>query len=406
MNHLGEAPTAAFVTFSNMRYKTVSLEQVKSIADVTCEDNKINVEFSNADAYKQAQETWAAKGLSGLVLVSYQEGCGAAWPEQRSFLYMSSLSQKFTASTLTVSGKYKEMRPQFAAKNIDIRFGQFASPKQNELDSKVRAVMPGYDPSASYPFEFFPQQDSDTQFGKALSLYKYNSQTSVGMSEAGVYCIGCGAKGALKLTGHINVGLEGLSPKVNKLGVDMDLNMNARIALGVVGNVPPTGAIQQRLLERELGSFSIADIVAIKPSITVDFSGKADSKLAAGGMYGYELNWPALSAKIDIQNRKVDSSGATPDMKSISEYSGKADATLQAQPLIGITIAADVMMGQFQGKVVISDKPTIDITAKSADGCVKAGISNQLSVVAEVAKQTMTIPAIMWVGPTSSSCVG
>jgi len=123
-------------------------------------------------------------------------------------------------------------------------------------------------------------------------------------------------------------------------------------------------------------------------------------------MYGYELNWPALSAKIDIQNRKVDSSGATPDMKSISEYSGKADATLQAQPLIGITIAADVMMGQFQGKVVISDKPTIDITAKSADGCVKAGISNQLSVVAEVAKQTMTIPAIMWVGPTSSSCVG
>jgi hypothetical protein len=389
-----------------MRWKTVSLEQVKSIADVTCANNKVLVQFSNEDAYKQAQETWAATFLNGLVLVSYQEGCGAAWPEQRSFLYMSSLSQKFDPATKTVSGNFKEMRPELVAKVVDIRFGQFENPKENGPDMKVLAAMPGLDPSTSFPFDYFPPTDSETPFGKGLSLYKYKAVTPVGAADAGVYCVGCGAKGALKLTGHINVGLDGVTPKVNTLGVDVDVNMNARVAFGVAGDLPPAGTIQQTLVERELGAFSIADVVAIKPSIKVDISGKAQSKLAGGALYGYEFNWPSLSAKVDLVNRKLDSGGLSPAMKPVSDYAGKADATLQAQPLIAITIAADIMMGQFQGKIVIADKPTIDINAKSADGCVKAGIKNELVLSASFAGQTMAMPAIPWTGPDTSYCVG
>lgn len=390
-----------------MRFKTVSLEHIQPVADIKCANNRIEVQFSNDEAYKQAAESWKAKGLgSGLVLVSYQEGCGAAWPEQRSFLYMTSFSQKFAPESRTISGGIKEIKPLMVAKAIDIKFGQYTQASETVPSAKGLALMPDLDRDINYPFSWTPSTDSETPFGKATTLFRYQGDTPVGTADAGVFCVGCGASGALKLAGHVSIGLNGFIPQINKLAVDLDMNMKTRMAVSAHGDVPPTGAIQTRLVDTILGSFSIADLVAIKPSLSLDFGGKAESKLTGDALYGYELNWPGLKANMDLVALSFNSSGLEPEIKPVTEARGKADAKVEAQPTTTLNIVADVMMGQFQGKLLLVDKHYLNLDAQSQTGCAKVDVKNDISVEAGFAGQKMSWPSIPYGIDSNSFCAG
>ncbi|KAF2674352.1 hypothetical protein BT63DRAFT_449344 [Microthyrium microscopicum] len=412
-----DQPTAASITFSNAVHKTIVLEHIAHVSSISCSGSTIKVAFGDTDAFRTAQKSWTEEAKHGLILVSYQQGCGAAFPAQRSWLSVKSVQSFGDSNAITAS--FSEMIPEESAGDMDIEFGHIAkTPLQSRAEVANNSVSsPDFDVSKSFNFIYTPAATDDTVFGKAYPL----AQVGTGANTLGLYCVSCGANGQFTVSGHVSAKL--LPPKITKIELDLDGSLKASLVLAMAGAATKSFPFSKRVFSQSLSSFSIPKIISVGPSVTMDLGATLALHAKGGIEYGWTFGWPVVKAQLDLLNFKAGSSGFTPTGAPVFNYQGDAAAELNGYALIGLRFGIDVLKGKWTADVGLIDKPSVDIGATvqihspaqiSAlpegsvlnDGlCYSAGVANDLYAEGTVGKASRSIDIAKWNGPKTSKCL-
>ncbi|KAK4102316.1 hypothetical protein N658DRAFT_506504 [Parathielavia hyrcaniae] len=177
-----------------------------------------------------------------------------------------------------------------------------------------------------------------------------------------IYCVNCGARGAIKATGKINATpLSGV--KEAYIGVTGDMYIG--MYLGVNAFAKWEKEWKKEIFSKGLPGWSIPTIVSFGPRISL--SGKFVIGVEAEGqlLTGASLTWPAIEAKLDLKNsRNSYQKGWTPNIDHTFQTRGAVTATAALGLPVSLWFGIDILNGLFKEGIALVDTPAITGTAE------------------------------------------
>lgn len=203
-----------------------------------------------------------------------------------------------------------------------------------------------------------PVGSDPTPWGTGKQLY---SQTANGGSIA-VYCVGCGVSGTIQVKGTVTFSI---AKGITAGGLSANGPISAALELGIVASYANTWNFQQAIGAVPLSPLTIAGIITVGPQVSLAAGGSltvnANGQLLAGAI----LDWPAISANIDLAN--IGSSSASgftsPKVNPVFQAQGSVSATAEAYLLLNVEFAIDILQGTIKKSIALVEKPDVSITA-------------------------------------------
>lgn len=203
-----------------------------------------------------------------------------------------------------------------------------------------------------------PTGSDATPWGTGKQLY---AQTANGGSIS-VYCVGCGVSGTIKVKGTVTFSI---AKGITGGGLSASGPISAALELGIVASYTNTWDFQKPIGSVPLSPLTIAGIINVGPQVSLAAGGsltiKANGQLLAGAV----LDWPAVSANIDLANiGNSSASGFTsPKVNPVFQAQGSVSGTAEAYLLLSVEFAIDILQGTIKKSIGLVEKPDVSITA-------------------------------------------
>ena len=272
-----------------------------------------------------------------------------------------------------------------------------------------------------------PNETATTDFGPGVELATKNGTYKSAQGTLSAYCIGCGASGSFSLTGTILFDAqEGITQAV----FDVTGNIHAQIEIAVVASITDSAAEEKNLFTQGLPDLTIPGFLVLGPAIALDIGATATVSAIGGLAAGYQLNWPAITAHLDVLNDVYTATGLSPTGSPILDTEANITCTASIYGIITLSFGIDVMGGKYKANVGIADRAEIDAFTEvivytdyqisqmdeGAVICVGENFTIGLtdSAYADVvwsgpknkANTTKTYPLTSLPGPTFTTCFG
>lgn len=224
-----------------------------------------------------------------------------------------------------------------------------------------------FDPSISgqKDFNFGPDASADSPWGKAAQIYtkaKTSSTDSSNTADITIYCVDCGVKGHVALTGqakwNILDGLHGLNAAINA-------NIEAGVNLGLVANAVYSDTKSKQLINAPLPGVGVAvpKLFTAGVFLSVDAVSKVSVTAEGQALVGVVMTIPNFQASLNLFDQdgagKSGITGLTPTFAKRFEASGKIAASLQLSLPIAINVGIEVPPLSLKRTIALIEEPSI-----------------------------------------------
>ncbi|KAK0106892.1 hypothetical protein ONS95_003611 [Cadophora gregata] len=190
-----------------------------------------------------------------------------------------------------------------------------------------------------------------------------------------VWCIDCGVKGSLSVSGSASVSvLKGPT----SLRLELGGSLTAGVYLGIEAYVEKEAEfLKKRVFTAGLPGFTLPGIITIGPLITLDVDGKAGVSALGRVLAGAEVDFPEMKVVLDVIDTGASRiSGFKPTVTTRFEAVGELTMSASLGLPIGVGVGIDILNGQFTQGIAVVSRPYIGAeahwntpTANDEDGC-------------------------------------
>lgn len=178
-----------------------------------------------------------------------------------------------------------------------------------------------------------------------------------------LWCVNCHVNGDLKILGSASFSVLGGGLTKAQLSLNGNLDASLYLGMNAFAEWDPTKEVD--FLTMGLPELEIPNILVLGPIITLGVS--IDLDISAVGQYlvGADMNWPALSATLDVLNPHSSSqSGWVPTVHD----SVQADGSLTINSTLGLPISLgfgiNILNGKYDKEVKLIDTPGVRASSK------------------------------------------
>lgn len=239
-----------------------------------------------------------------------------------------------------------------------------------------------FDPAISgqQDFNFGPDASADSPWGKAAQIYsktKTSSTDSSNTADISIYCVDCGIKGHVALTGTAKWNLiDGL----HALNAAINANLAAGINIGLVAHAAYSDTKSKQLVNVPLPGVgvSVPKVFAAGVFVSVDAVSVVSVTAEGQALVGVTMTVPNFQANLNLfdQNGASGSSvtGFTPTFEKRFEASGSVSASLRLSLPIAINVGVEVMPLSLKRTIALIEEPSIygNLTAAGSTSNVAA----------------------------------
>lgn len=367
-----DGSTVASLSVNSPAYSSVNLLHADSVNGLTCGNRSVTVPFDNEAAFKVAASTWPSSNK--FVLINYEEGCGpGASNDEHSYLLVEGCRAAPTGRTLTCSVTYIPFETFVGQGIITIDLGsQNPPPVVHRRSSSLGLLNPlakRFDKSKTFTFSEKPT-NADSQWGPAYEIFSSDSLH--------MYCVDCGASGAITITGTITVSVfSGLkSASIRATG---DLRGGLKIGAVATDLSPSITISDKQLIYVPLAGFDIPGIVAIGPSLELKAGGSAGIKAQGDLLAGVTLDWPQIDVTADLlDHHSSHASGLSPNVNPVFTTDGSFIAEIDAHLGVRLGVGVNILKGKYDKSIALVEQPGVSIQAGSVGSCGSGGVGATL----------------------------
>jgi hypothetical protein len=223
-----------------------------------------------------------------------------------------------------------------------------------------------FDPSVSgsTDFNFGPDADTDSPWGKATQIYSKSKTSESGKASGDitVFCVDCGVKGHVALSGqakfNILDGLHGLSAAVAA-------NLVAGVNLGLVAHAQYSDTKSKALVRAPLPEVGVAvkGVFSAGVYLSVDAVSTIEIKAEGQALVGVVMTIPNFKANINLFDQdgagKSSISGLNPTFEKRFEASAKVDASLRLALPIAINCGFEIPAIGLKRAISLIEQPSL-----------------------------------------------
>jgi hypothetical protein len=210
--------------------------------------------------------------------------------------------------------------------------------------------------SGEYGLDYYPS-NADTKWGRAYRLYEADSVRA--------YCVGCGVNGQVTLSGSVSFSIaNGFTS--GSISANGDLHGVAQ--LGVDADIVKSFDLKDQVIaQAALSDLVLGGVLQIGPAVKLSAGGNLGFEAKGSLLAGVTLDWPAISATVDIvnsDNTKID--GFRPDVIPVFQAEGSVSASVTPYVKVALEFTFGLLQGRFSRSVALVDQPSIITTANVA----------------------------------------
>ncbi|KAI5194251.1 hypothetical protein E4T38_09637 [Aureobasidium subglaciale] len=227
--------------------------------------------------------------------------------------------------------------------------------KQTEFDPSI---------SGSKDFNFGPDADADSPWGKATQIYSKSKTSESGKASGDitVFCVDCGVKGHIALAGqakfNILDGLHGLSAAVNA-------NLVAGVNLGLVAHAQYSDTKSKALVRAPLPEVGVAVKGVFSAGVYLSVDAVSTIAVTAEGqaLVGVVMTIPNFQANINLFDQdgagKSSISGLNPTFEKRFEASAEVSASLTLALPIAINCGFEIPALSLKRAISLIEQPSL-----------------------------------------------
>ncbi|KAH0284918.1 hypothetical protein M436DRAFT_86559 [Aureobasidium namibiae CBS 147.97] len=218
--------------------------------------------------------------------------------------------------------------------------------------------------SASTDFNFGPDANADSPWGKAAQVYatSASTQSGAGSADVTIYCVDCGIKGHVALAGQVKFNIvDGL----HSLNANINANLEAGVNIGLVANAQYSNTNTRRLVEQALPEVgvSVDSIFSVGVFLTVDAVSTVDVSATGQAIVGVTMTIPDFEAKLDLfDQNSAGGSGVTgiePIFNKRFEATGKIAASVQLALPIEFNCGFEIPALSLKRAISLIERPSL-----------------------------------------------
>jgi hypothetical protein len=208
-----------------------------------------------------------------------------------------------------------------------------------------------------------PKDLVPSPFGQAAQLYQMTKESASGTASGSltVYCVDCGFKSKIDITGRVTVSLiSGLTAG----SVGLKGNVHAGLGLGLDAKLEYKDSFKKPLFSTGLPGFSVPNVITVGPvaslSAEMDVEAKAQGQLLAK----IAMDIQDFDATLDILDpTKSSSSGFTPVFTKVFTATGEITVSAAFGLPLKVGVGIVIPLIKFDKSIAVIEKPGISATA-------------------------------------------
>ncbi|CAD0108013.1 unnamed protein product [Aureobasidium uvarum] len=236
-------------------------------------------------------------------------------------------------------------------RNIPV-VGDFIA-KQTELDPSI---------SGSKDFNFGPDANADSPWGKAAEIYTKSKTSDTGSADVTIYCVDCGVKGHVAMAGQAKFNiLDGL----HGLTADLSANLEAGVNIGLVAHAQYSDTKTKALIRAPLPEVGVAvkGVFSAGVYLSVDAVSTVDVQAEGEALVGVVMTIPNFQATLNLFDQdgagKSGVSGLTPTFQKRFEASGKVAASVRLALPIAINCGFEIPALSLKRAISLIEQPSL-----------------------------------------------